>query len=66
MKATFEFSLPEDTEEYEMYRRAPEFLGALREFRHWLRQRTKQGVEVHLAEVWDEFQEACEGFANEL
>ena len=61
MKATFEFSLPEETEEYEMYRRAPEYSSALRELREWLRQRRKRGATIHLEETWDKFHEICEG-----
>ncbi len=68
MKATFEFSLPEDTEEYEMYRRAPGFFGALKEFREWLRMRRQvQGADYgNMDRVWDKFHEVCEEFVNDL
>ena len=71
MKATFEFSLPEETLEYGIYYRAPEYISALREFREWLRQRRKHGdgsedAYVVLDRVWDRFHEVCEGFTNDL
>ncbi len=67
MKATFEFELPEQLEEYEMYRRAPEFFGALKEFREWLRMRRVQGADYgNMDRAWDKFHEICGGFVNEL
>ncbi len=74
MKATFEFSLPEETPEYGIYHNAPEYISALREFREWLRQQRKHGdITVlgrtyleGLEEVWDKFHEVCEGFIDDL
>ncbi len=65
MKATFEFSLPEDSDDYEMYRRAPEYHNALCELREWLRAERKSG-QRGLEVVWNEFHEVCEEFVNDL
>ena len=71
MKTTFEFSLPEETEEYEIYRRAPEFYSALREFREWLRKWRKHGhcfsnADQALDMMWDQFHRICVEFSNDL
>ena len=66
MKATIEFSLPEETEEYEMYRRAPEYFRALSEFREWLRGKRKYEPQAGIEQVWDKFHDICEEFVNEL
>jgi hypothetical protein len=67
VKATFEFSLPEEIEEYETYRRAPDYERALRELREWLRGRRKHhDGDTNADDVWYEFHAICEGFANDL
>ena len=68
MKATFEFSLPDETADYLVYHRAPDYHVALGEFREWLRQRRKHGKDtfVLLDTVWDEFHRICEEFVNDL
>ncbi len=71
MKATFEFSLPEETLEYGIYHNAPKYISALVEFREWLRRERKDvaGTEyvcVVLDRVWEKFHETCEGFIDDL
>lgn len=44
MKATFEFSLPEEMAEYDDHRRGPTFLAALQDFDNWLRGQVKHGT----------------------
>lgn len=68
MKATFEFSLPEETDDYIVYHRAPDYHAALSEIREWLRQKRKHGRDdfIPLDTIWDEFHRICEGFVNEL
>lgn len=41
MKATLEFDLPQDTDEYDMYNQAPEMQHALWSFSEWLRRKYK-------------------------
>ena len=71
MKATFEFSLPEETLEYGIYHNAPEYISALVEFQEWLRREREDvaGTEyvcVVLDRVWDKLHEVCEGFIDDL
>jgi hypothetical protein len=37
MKATFEFNMDEDRDDYDMYRRAPQYMSAIEEFGNHLR-----------------------------
>ena len=66
MKATFEFSLPEETLEYGIYRNALEYISALQEFNEWLRRGKDRDDPAHIDEVWDKFHEVCEGFTDDL
>lgn len=44
MKATFSFNLPEETEEYETYRKAPQIESFLSGFEEYLRRNRKYGI----------------------
>jgi hypothetical protein len=66
MKATFEFNLPEEREEYEIYARCFEFLRALHSMKEWLRRLRDQDGDTGLDRktidtVWVQFQD----FINE-
>lgn len=56
MRASFSFNLPEQTEEYELYRQAPEYFGALCDLYLFLRQDYKYG-ENKYKEVTEKFWE---------
>ncbi len=67
MKVTFEFSLPEDQDDYKMYQQAPEFHMALHGMYEWLRSQYKHGAPtIKVEEVWDVFHRTCEVFINDL
>jgi|694.fasta_scaffold02549_52 hypothetical protein len=43
MKAIFEFNLPEDQEEFEIYRNSTRLYIAVEDFKNWLRSEIKHG-----------------------
>jgi len=47
MRATFEFELPEQTEEYNLYRRGPSYVSVIESLDDWLRQKTKYESDQH-------------------
>lgn len=56
MKAAFTFDLPEDREEYSMYRQAPAMHSALWDMAQEIRQKVKYGDENELVS-WDAIRE---------
>ena len=65
MKATLEYTLPEERGEFECAVKALDYLGALQAIREWLRGQRKcdgsaEEMEV-LDKIWVEFHELTEG-----
>lgn len=67
MKATLEFNLPDDSEEFEAATRAKAVLGAIREFDDWMRTQIKYATlpEDEVA-VWEKIRDKLHGcFSDE-
>jgi hypothetical protein len=57
MKATLEFSLPEEREEYELTSNAGKYHSALWDLREAIRQVVKYGTDEAKVTAWEEVQE---------
>ena len=64
MKATLEFTLPEDQEEFTHATNGVAYFSALQEMRMWLRGKRKASEDsfINLEDVWREFHDLTEGF----
>ena len=65
MKAKFEFDLPEETEDYLLYHRAPAYISLVDEFGRWLRNEHKHnGKYTEVYAMWNHLLEE-EGLSDD-
>ena len=65
MKATLEFNLPEDQNEFEMVNNASKTYSVIWEFQQWLRSQTKHAPDTMSENTYDTF-EKCREKLNDL